>query len=113
MKDGCLWMDERLVIPNILQAAVNNRLHYYHHGKSNMYEAAKIIWYPYMFRMFRNCQECTLAGKIFKNMCPKGDVGKIPEPKEPYESVQLDFWGPISYLGNSKKYVLVAVDCFS
>ena len=48
VKDGCLWMDERLVIPNTLQAAVNNRLHYYHHGKSKMYEAAKDIWYPYM-----------------------------------------------------------------
>ena len=29
LKDGCLLMDERLVIPNTLQAAVNNRLHYY------------------------------------------------------------------------------------
>ena len=28
VRDGCLWMDERLVIPNTLQAAVNNRLHY-------------------------------------------------------------------------------------
>ena len=27
VRDGCLWMDERLVIANILQAAVNNRLH--------------------------------------------------------------------------------------
>ena len=50
MKDECLWMDERLVSPNTLQAAVNNRLHYYHHGKSSMYDAAEDIWYPYMFR---------------------------------------------------------------
>ena len=60
-------MDERLVIPNTLQAAVNKRLHYYHHGKSSMYDGAKDIWYPYMFRNLAtiagNCQECTLAGK--------------------------------------------------
>ena len=97
VRDGCLWMDERLVIPNTLQAAVNNRLHYYHHGKSSMYDAAKAIWYPYMFRSLAkiagNCQECTLTGKNLKNMCSKGDIGKIPEPKEPNESVQLDFWG--------------------
>ena len=43
VRDGCLWMDERLVIPNILQAVVNNRLHNYHHGKSSMYDAAKDI----------------------------------------------------------------------
>ena len=46
-------------------------------------------------------------------MCSKNDIGKIPEPKEPNESVQLDFWGPINYLKESKKYVLVAVDRFS
>ena len=72
VRDGCLWMDERLVIPNTLQAAVNNRLHYYHYGKSSMYDAAKDIWYPYMFRSLAsiagNCQECTLAGKNLKNM---------------------------------------------
>ena len=28
VKDGCLWMDEKLVIPNTLQTAVNNRPHY-------------------------------------------------------------------------------------
>ena len=117
VRDGCLWMDERLVIPNTLQAAVANRLHYYHHGKSSMYDAAKDIWYPYMFRNLAtiagNCHECTLVGKNLKNMCSKNDIGKIPEPKEPNESVQLDFWGPINYLKESKKYVLVAVDRFS
>ena len=117
VRDGCLWMDERLVIPNTLQTAVVNRLHYYHHGKSSMIDAAKDIWYPYMFRSLAtiagNCPECTLAGKNLKNMCSKDDIGKIPEPKEPNESVQLDFWGPINYLKESKKYVLVAVDRFS
>ena len=117
VRDGCIWMDERLVIPNSLQAAVNNRLHYYHHGKSSMYDAAKDIWYPYMFRSLAtiagNCQECTLAGKNLKSMCSKNDKGKIPEPKEPNESVQLDFWGPINYLKECKKYFLVAVDRFS
>ena len=116
VRDGCLCMDEMVVIPNTLQAAVNNRLHHYHHGKSSMYEAAKNIWYLYLFRSLAtiagNCQEYTLAGKNLKSMCSKGDVGKIPEPKEPIESVQLDFWGPINYLKESKKYVLAAVDRF-
>ena len=102
VKDGCLWMDERLVIPNTLHAAVNNRLHYYYHGLVTMFRS--------LATTAGNCQECTLAGKNLKNMCSKGDVGKIPEPKKPNESVQLDFWGPMNYLKESKKYVLVAVD---
>ena len=76
VKDGCLWMDERLVNPNTLQAAANNRLHYHQHGKSNMYEVARDIWYPYMFRSLAtisgNYQECTLAGKNLKNIRSMG-----------------------------------------
>ena len=43
----------------------------------------------------------------------KNQLGTVPEPKEPNESVQLDFWGPIKYLNESRKYALVAVDRFS
>ena len=53
------------------------------------------------------------AGKNLKTLLPKGDVGKVPEPREPNECIQLDFWGPISYLNESKKYILVATDRFS
>ena len=47
-----------------------------------------------------------------KPMCSKGNLCKILEPKEPNEAIQLDFWGPINYLQESKKYVIVAVDRF-
>ena len=81
-------MDEKLLIPNALHAAaVNNRLHYYLHGKSNMYEATKDIWYPYIYRSLasieENCRERTLACRNLKILYPKGDLGKILEPKEP------------------------------
>ena len=76
VEDGGLWMDERLVIPNTLQTAINNRLHYYHHGNSNMYEAANDIWYPYMFQCLAtivgNCRECTLTGSNLKTCAQKG-----------------------------------------
>ena len=59
------------------------------------------------------CQQCTDAGKNLKTLLPKGDVGKVRETREPNECIQLDFWRPISYLNESKKYVLVATDRFS
>ena len=59
------------------------------------------------------CQQCTEAGKNLKSLLLKGDMGKVPEPREPNECIQLDFWGPINYLNESKKYVLVATDRFS
>ena len=53
-----------------------------------------------------------LVGKNLKSMCSKGNLGKISEPKEPNEAIHLDFWGPINYLPESKKHVIVAVDRF-
>ena len=47
---------------------------------------------------------CTDAGKSFKTLLPKGEAEKVPEPSEPNEWVQLDFWDPISYLKVQKKY---------
>ena len=50
VRGNVLWMDDKLVIPNTLHKAINNRLHYYHHGRSNMFTAAKDIWFPYVHR---------------------------------------------------------------
>ena len=70
--------------------------------------------------MYRNlavkatyCQQCTDAGKNLKTLLPKGDVGKVPEPREPNEYLQLDFCGPISYLNETRVFFLVATDRFS
>ena len=81
-----------------------------------MFDAAKDVWYPYIYRsiasMAKECPECTAAGKNLKTILRKNQLGTVPEPKEPNDSVQLDFWGPIIYLNESRKYVLVAVDRF-
>ena len=61
VRDKVLWMGDKLVIPNILHKAINNRLHCYHHGKSNLFTAAKDAWFPYIHRnivaMAENCRE--------------------------------------------------------
>ena len=46
-------------------------------------------------------------------MLSKGDIGNVLEPREPNECIQLDFWGPISYLKEQNKLCSVAVDRFS
>ena len=48
-KENVVWMDEKLVLPINLQTAINNRIHAYHHGKTIMFDAAKDVWYPYIF----------------------------------------------------------------
>ena len=72
VKENVVWMDEKLVTPMNLQTAINNRNHAYHHGKSNMFDAAKDVWYPYIYRSIasiaEDCPECTAAGKNLKTI---------------------------------------------
>ena len=114
-RENCIWIDKRLVIPITLRKAIMNRKHSFHHGRGNMFDAARDVWFPYIHRKSvaaaDGCPECTAAGKILKPMCAKGDTGKIYEPREPNESLQLD--GSTKHLNKSDKYVLVAIDRFS
>ena len=100
VKENVVWMDNKLVIPMNLQTAINNRIHAFHKGNSNKFDAAKDLWYPYFYRSIasiaENCPECTAAGKNLRPLLSKNQLGNISEPKEPNESVQLDFWGPIN-----------------
>ena len=48
LRDDCVWLDLRLVIPLPLQVPIETRIHFYHHGKRNMFEAARDVWYPYL-----------------------------------------------------------------
>ena len=65
VRENCLWMDERLVIPIPLRKAVVNRLHCFHHGRSNMFDAATDVWFLYLHRSLvaaaDGCKECTDA----------------------------------------------------
>ena len=109
-------MDERLVLRILLRKAVVNRIHCFHHDRANMFDAAGDVWFPYIHRKLvaaaDDSKKCTDAGKSLKSMCVNGDIAKVYEPRESNECVQFDFWGPIEYLIESDKYVLVALDQF-
>ena len=117
VRERCLWMDERLVVPIPLRKAVVNRIHCFHHGRTNNLTGRGTCSSRYIHRSLVaaavGCKECTDAGKSLKSMCAKGDLGKTYEPKEPNVYLQLNFWGPIKFLIESDKYVLVSVDHFS
>ena len=48
VRENCMWMDERLVFPIPLRKAVVKRIHCFHHGRSNMFDAARDVWFPYI-----------------------------------------------------------------
>ena len=80
-RENCFWVDDGLVISIPLRKAVVNRIHYFHHGRANMFDAATDVWLPCIHRSLvvaaDECKECIEAGKSLKLMCAKEDIGKI------------------------------------
>ena len=74
-KENVVWMNEKLCIPMNLQTAINNRIHAFHIGKTNVIDAAKDVWYSYIYRSIatiaENCPECAAAGKNLKPILSK------------------------------------------
>ena len=79
VRENCLWMDGRLAIPKDMSSAVLNRLHHNHHGRDEMFAAAKDVWIPLMHRNLETtakyCKSCLEAGKNLKPDIPKNDMG--------------------------------------
>ena len=50
VRGNVVWMDDKLVIPKDSAIAINNRIHYYHYGKSNLFQATKDIWFPCIYQ---------------------------------------------------------------
>ena len=115
---GCLYLDNRLVIPACLRSTMLNRLHEAHPCQfATKSLATQYIWWPKIYREIQvhgeNCIECVKAGKNLKPLINHTTLGKLPTVEEPNQDMELDFAGPLLLVWGTKKYILVCVDIFS
>ena len=85
---GCLYLDNRLVIPASLRSTMLHRLHEAHPGQFAMKSlATQYIWWPKIYREIKfhgeNCIECVKAGKNLKPLSNHNTLGKLPTVEEP------------------------------
>ena len=110
-------MDNHLVIPSNLRAAVISSLHYGHPGRDVMLRNVADIWWPKTHREVVNtaryCEECNAAGKNVKVLQKQSEFGKIPESLESNEETASDFAGPFQNAKHGKQYLLVSLDKFT
>ena len=106
-----LSLDE---IPKILQAPIENSLHWGHPGRDAMLQQISDIWWPRIHRDITllaksrpNCQE---AGKSIKPILKQQNFGKIPIPEETNDEIAIDFAGPFKIARSSKRYLILSVD---
>ena len=99
-ENDLLYLDDRLVIPKILQSSIKNSLHRGHPGRDQMLRQITDIWWPRIHRditlLTQSCSECQNAGKSVKPILSQKQFGKIPTPETINEEIAIDFAGPYS-----------------
>ena len=75
VREDCLLIDERIVIPTQLRQTVLDSLHLTHPGSAAMLDLSNHVWFPHMHRaivqMAQNCKHCTEQGKNLKAIIGK------------------------------------------
>ena len=117
VRSGCLFYDNRLVVPTSLQDAILQRLHEDHSGSQAMLDRASNIWWPHMRQSIKylasNCDDCSYVGKNLKPLLPHSQVGSLAHPTRANEILELDFCGPLRCAHKTKNYILVAIDRYT
>ena len=66
MRSGCVCIDEKVAIPNLLREALIDDIHASHPGTWGMICMATHCWWPYIHReLIVKATECNFGGPIF------------------------------------------------
>ena len=67
VREDCLLIDGRIVIPTQLRQIVLDSLHLTHPGSAAMWDLSHHVWFPHIHRsivqMAQNCKHCTEQGR--------------------------------------------------
>ena len=75
VREDCLLVDERIVIPSQLRQTILESLHLTHPGSAAMLDLSQHVWFLHIHRaivqMAQNCKQCTEQGKNLKPILVK------------------------------------------
>jgi transposase InsO family protein len=121
--DGLLWtVDGLLYIPN--DREIQRKLLYEMHdaptgghlgGRKTVHKMQGLCWWPGMKRdvedYVRGCVVC--ASIKPSQQLPAGLLQPLPIPHRPWETISLDFVGPLPRTGDYYDFILVIIDKFT
>ena len=117
VRSGCVCVDERVAIPNVLREVLIDDIHSSHPGTWGMICMATHSWWPYMHRELivkcTECKPCTVIGKNLKSVIPAKQFTPHIPCVEPNQEIQIDLGGPIFDGKGNEVYFLAAIDRFS
>ncbi len=92
-EDGCIFLDNRLVLPEAIRSAFLTYLHSSHAGARAMKSKADYVWFPHTFKSLeataKNCQTCR---QTVKNLACVPNVKQLaPRPTVTPSLDELEF----------------------
>ena len=114
-KNNFLYLDDRLVIPKLLQCPIKIPLHWGHPCRDQMLRQIADFWWPKIHRdivlLTKTCKKCQEVGKSIKPLLRQKQFGKLPTSNKTNEEIAIDFASPFKVANSSKKYLIVSGDC--
>ena len=112
--EGCLFLDNRIVLPVSLQQPFLTYLHATHAGAKAMWEKANYVWFKHMYKSIqaqaRTCLECTQTGKNLACFTNVKQSVERPKIAKSFDELELDFMGPTNENPELQKNLLITVD---
>ena len=94
VRSGCVCIDEKVAIPNVLREALTGDIHASHPGTWGMICMATHCWWPYMHRQLivkaTECKLCTVIGKNLKSVIPAKQFHPHVPCVEPKQEIQIE-----------------------
>ena len=117
VRSGCVCIDEKVAIPNVLREAMIDDKRSSHTGTWGMICMARHCWWPYVHRELivkaTECKPCTVIGKSLKSDIPAKQFNPHIPCVEPNQEIQIDLGGPTFDEKGNEIYFLAAIDRFS
>ena len=95
VRSGCVCVDEKVVILNVLREAIKKDIQASHRGTWGTVCMATHCWWPYMNRELlvksTECKPCIAIGKNIKSVIPAKQLRTHVPCVEPNQAIRIDF----------------------
>ena len=89
-------MDERLVVPKVLQPIILRSLHYGLPGRDSMLSTVSNAWWPRLHREVvgtaKSCPQCQTAGRNIKTILKQKQIGELQGKCQNRKTNSHDKW---------------------
>ena len=117
IKDGLLFLDNKLVVPATIRGIFSTMLHETHPGHFGMKSLPEYIWWTHFYREIyhqgKSCSQCRKAGKNLKILLGTENITKQPTLTFANEEKNLDFARPLDAFWGTQKYILLCFEQFT